>query len=161
MRKSMTRLTVAIAVSLCAIPAVGRAQYYVRGHLVQDLAQGVEWMRCSVGQRWNEAGKTCRGEGIRLNHEEIQTAIEQANEQLGGSWRLPSLDELESLVCDQCSPAKIENKYFPNIAREAYWSSTPNSLNKKMFWTINFQTGHKYSRFFGYQELPFLLVKDY
>jgi patatin-like phospholipase/acyl hydrolase len=142
-------------------PSIGRAQFFEQEHFIKDIRNQVIWIRCSAGQVWDIESQSCSGEVVRLSQTEIPTAIEQANQQLGGSWRLPTLDELESLVCDQCIPAKIENKYFANIAREAYWTSTPNSLNKKMFWTVNFQTGHTYSRFFGYQELPFLLVKDY
>ena len=55
---------------------------------------------------------------------------------------------------------KIKQKYFPNISPEAYWTSKPNFWNRKMYWTVNFMTGHNYSRFFAYQQLPVLFVKD-
>ena len=96
----------------------------------------------------------------KLNHQEIAIAIEQANEQLGEHWRLPTLEELKSLVCVPCEPPKIKQKYFPNVSPEAYWSGKKNFLNKKMYWTVNFMTGHSYSRFFSYQRLPVLLVQD-
>ena len=57
----------------------------------------------------------------------------QAAEQLGGSWRLPTLAELETLVCDKCEKPKVNEKYFPNISPEAYWTQTQNKLNKKMY----------------------------
>ena len=160
MRKSMTRLTVALVFSLCAFPAVSRAQYYVRGHLVQDLAQGVEWMRCSVGQRWNEAGKTCQGEGIRLNHDEIKTAIEQANAQLGDGWRLPTRDELESLVCHDCGPPKIDAQTFPNTMAEPYWTGERNFWSFRSYWTVSFMTGDRYGRFYPEQRMVVRLVRD-
>ena len=72
------------------------ANFMARDHLVVDLRFGVEWLRCSVGKVWN--GTTCVGETVRLNHDQIGIAIEQASEQLGEGWRLPTLEELEGLV---------------------------------------------------------------
>ena len=95
-----------------------------------------------------------------INHQEIQQAVNQASEQLGGTWRLPNLEELEDLVCANCSAPKVNEKYFPSISPEAYWSATKNRFNTKMYWTVNFMTGHNYSRFFYYQQLPVLLVQD-
>ena len=31
--------------------------------------------------------------------EQVDQAIKKANEQLGGNWRLPTREELESIVC--------------------------------------------------------------
>ena len=63
-------------------------------------------------------------------------------------------------MCKKCEKPKVNEKYFPNISPEAYWTQTQNKLNKKMYWTVNFMTGHNYSRFFAYQQLPVLLVQD-
>ena len=71
-----------------------------------------------------------------------------------------TLDELESLVCENCEKPKINEKYFPGISPEAYWTQTKNRFNSKMYWTVNFMTGYNYSRFFAYQQLPVLLVQD-
>ncbi|MEL0207178.1 MAG: hypothetical protein VW987_12860, partial [Alphaproteobacteria bacterium] len=69
----------------------GAANYIARDHLVVDLRFGVEWLRCSVGQRWN--GEACEGDVVRLSQEQVIEAIKQADEQLGGNWRLPSREE--------------------------------------------------------------------
>ena len=136
------------------------AQFFEEDHLIIDVRNNIIWLRCSVGQTWNIEDKTCTGDLVKLNHEEIAIAQEQASNQLGGKWRLPTLKELESLVCESCSPPKIKEQYFPGISPEAYWTSKPNFWNRKMFWSVNFMTGHKYSRFFAYQQLPVLLVSD-
>jgi len=145
---------------LLLTPNVTFGQFIENGHLVTDVRNNVYWLRCSVGQNWNIEDKTCEGKIVKLNHEEISYAIEQASAQLGGSWRLPKLEELFSIVCETCDPSKINQKYFPEISREAYWTQTRNFFNRKMFWSVNFLTGHKYSRFFYYQRLPVLLVQD-
>ena len=136
------------------------AQFFEEDHLITDVRSNIVWLRCSVGQTWDLESKTCTGDIVKLNHDEIEIALEQASNQLGGDWRLPTLEELETLVCESCAPPKIKQKYFPNISPEAYWTSKPNFWNRKMYWTVNFMTGHKYSRFFAYQQLPVLIVKD-
>ncbi len=136
------------------------AQFLEEDHLIIDLRNNIMWLRCSVGQTWSIGDKSCTGDIVKLNQDEIAMALDQAHNQLGGEWRLPTLKELESLVCEGCDPPKIKEKYFPRISPEAYWTSKPNFLNKKMYWSVNFMTGHKYSRFFAYQQLPALLVSD-
>lgn len=136
------------------------AQYYERDHLVKDLALGIEWMRCSVGQRWDSEQKTCWGDAIRLNHEEIAEAVEQANAQLGGGWRLPTRAELESLVCAACDPPKIDQVMFPNTMAEPYWTGEQNFWSRKNYWTVNFMTGDRYGRFFPHQRMMVRLVRN-
>ena len=134
------------------------AQFIARQHTVKDLKSGTTWLRCSVGQAWDPAFDTCTGEIVKLDQTQISFAIKEAKRQLGGNWRLPTRDELEGLVCGACPPPKINSKYFPNVSPEAYWTSDRNVLNPKTFWSVNFMTGHSYSRFFPYQFLPVLLI---
>ena len=156
----MMKIFILILVSAVAAPIATHAQLFEEGHLVRDVRNNIVWLRCSVGKRWDYDTQQCTGETVRLNQAEINDAIRQANKQLGGRWRLPSLEELESLVCIECNPPKIRSKYFPNMEREAYWTGSKNRFNQKMWWSVNFMTGHSYSRFFAYQQLPFLLVKE-
>ena len=135
------------------------AQFIGRQYTVKDLNNGTTWLRCSVGQAWDPALDTCTGEIVKLDHNQITYAIREAKRQLGGNWRLPTRSELESLVCEDCPPPKINSKYFPNISPEAYWTGDKNALNSKSFWSVNFMTGHSYSRFFPYQFLPVLLIQ--
>ena len=74
------------------------AQFFEKEHTIIDVRNSITWLRCSVGQTWNSNDQTCIGSIVKLNHEEIEIATKQAAEQLGGKWRLPSLEELESLV---------------------------------------------------------------
>jgi hypothetical protein len=137
---------------------VKSGNFMVRGHLVIDLQNGVEWMRCSVGQVWN--GSDCEGKALQLTQEDAAKAIIIANEQLGPGWRLPSRTELETLVCDECAPVKIELDSFPDTLAEPYWTGEINGFAPRHIWTVNFMTGHTYGRFFPTQEVLVRLVRD-
>ena len=154
----MYRYLIGLVTLTFVMASSASAQFIATKHTVRDLSSGIIWLRCSVGQAWDPAYTSCTGEIVKLNHSQIDYAIKEAKRQLGGDWRLPTRTELEGLVCDACPPPKINSKYFPNISPEAYWSSNKNIMNSKMYWSVNFMTGHSYSRFFAYQALPVLLV---
>jgi len=137
---------------------VKSGNFMVRDHLVIDLQNGVEWMRCSVGQVWS--GSDCEGKALQLTQEDAAKAIIIANEQLGPGWRLPSRTELETLVCDECAPVKIELDSFPDTLAEPYWTGEINGFAPRHIWTVNFMTGHTYGRFFPTQEVLVRLVRD-
>ena len=95
-----------------------------------------------------------------FNDNEIEQAIAQANTQLGGSWRLPTKSELQTLVCDTCYGTKIDSVLFPNTAAEPYWTSSKNWVAPRNRWSISFMTGESYGRFFPEQRLAVRLVSD-
>ena len=133
-------------------------QFYLKEHLVIDLFTSTEWMRCSVGQRWN--GNNCIGKIISLNHEQMDEVLRIASDQLGSGWRLPTRKELESLVCKDCKIPKIDSKIFPSTEPVPYWTGERNKFAKKHFWSVNFYTGNTYGRFYPYQSLAVRLVRD-
>jgi hypothetical protein len=160
MTRRVIRLLWAAPIAMQMASGSAIAQYYERDQFVKDLALGIEWMRCSVGQRWDPELETCWGEAVKLNHEEIANVIEQANEQLGEGWRLPSLDELKSLVCDECEPPKIDPVLFPSTMAEPYWTGEQNFWSPRNYWTVSFMTGDRYGRFFPEQRMMVRLVRD-
>lgn len=139
-------------------PSQASTQFIMRDHIVIDIRSGVEWLRCSIGQTWD--GNTCTGKIVKLNHDDINQAINLANEQLGGDWRLPSLAELEGIVCHDCKGVKIDEAAFPNTSAEPYWTNEQNPYATRHYYTVNFFTGYRYGRFFPYQELAVRLVQD-
>jgi hypothetical protein len=133
--------------------------FYPKDHIVIDLSKKIEWLRCSVGLQWN--GKTCVGKTLLMDHDTIKQAILIADEQLGPSWRLPTLDELYSLVCKKCEKGKKFDKVvFPNTDPRAYWTGQKNLMSKGSYWTVNFFTGHKFGRFYPEQQMAVRLVRD-
>ena len=70
MLKRFTILALFSFINIYYILPAQSQQFFLKGHLVIDLQTGVEWMRCSVGQRWN--GQNCIGKIINLNHEQME-----------------------------------------------------------------------------------------
>ncbi|MGB2491197.1 MAG: DUF1566 domain-containing protein [Candidatus Puniceispirillaceae bacterium] len=151
-------LIICFSASVRAEEQVRSANFILSGFAAIDLRSGVKWMRCSVGQVFEDGN--CVGKIVRLNHDEIKQAITQANTQLGGIWRLPTREELEFLVCNSCKDVKIDQKVFPDTVAEPYWTGQKNWISPKNIWTVNFMTGHTYGRFFEYQRLAVRLVQD-
>ena len=104
----MNYLKLLLIILPLAVSPAAHAQFFEEDHLITDVRNNIVWLRCSVGQTWDSDSKTCTGNLVKLNHDEIEIALKQASEQLGGEWRLPTLDELESLVCQECEPPKIK-----------------------------------------------------
>ncbi len=125
---------------------------------IRDRASGLEWLRCSVGQVWN--GFTCIGNARMLSLEEAQMAVDLASKELGGGWRLPTVDELKTLVCKDCPPPKIDERRYPITMAAPYWSSTKNRWSVGRYWTVNFYTGYSFGRNAPSMARYVRLVKD-
>ncbi len=136
------------------------AQFYAKDLYVTDLSRGIEWLRCTVGQRWNPETERCDGAAVMLSIDAAAEAIAQAEAQLGPGWRLPSRAELESLLCLECEGTKIDPVNFPDTPADSFWTANRNWLAPRHVWSVNFRTGHSYGRFFPYQELAVRLVRD-
>ena len=151
-------ISVACLIVISTPVTAKNAQFIAKEYIIIDLKSGVEWLRCSVGQRWN--GTECIGEIVKLSQQMTAQAIEIANEQLGGNWRLPTRKELEKLVCHECSIPKIDESFFPNTPAEPFWTGEQNEHSPRFFWSVNFFTGHTYGRFAPFQEIAVRLVRD-
>ena len=63
-------------------------------------------------------------------------------------WRLPNINELESIVnYEKFDPAA--RRVFQNVASDYYWSSTSVVNDSKNAWIVDFYDGHnnKYAKF--------------
>ena len=133
-------------------------RFKAKEHIVIDTQHNIEWLRCSVGQRWN--GSTCIGQIVNLSLETVPQAIKLAGEQLGGVWRLPTKKELKSIVCKSCPSPKINKDIFPNTDNAPYWTGDRSLFNRRFFVSVNFHTGFSFNRFLPLKELAIRLVRD-
>ena len=129
-----------------------------RGYYVIDLSQKLEWMTCTVGMIWDQ--NKCVSKPIKVKLHQIDSIISQANDQLGGNWRLPNRKELESLVCKDCKKVKINSRIFPDTPAESFWTSEKNPWQSQFMWTVNFFTGNTFGRFPGFIPNYVRLVRD-
>ena len=136
----------------------GDNRFVLKEHIVVDLEQQIDWLRCSVGQRWD--GVKCSGNIVNLSLDIVPEAIDIANKQLGGQWRLPSKSELTSIVCKECPSPKINKEIFPNTDNAPYWTGDKSIYNSKFYVSVNFHTGFSFNRFSPIKELAVRLVRD-
>ena len=128
---------------------------------VTDVKTGLQWMRCALGQTWRDG--TCIGEGVRFEWEDALSAANKLNELSGYAsrcdWRLPTIDELKTLIfCssgkpktwnDTGGPCKgdysspvIDQAAFPTTAKSGFWSASPNAHNSYSAWNVYFSNGY-------------------
>jgi len=94
--------------------------------VVQHARTGLQWARCAVGQTWSSG--RCRGAADVFLWNEAKAAIDQLNRtgRVGGhgDWRLPTVEELATLI-EECREAPaINTDIFPNTPWSGFWTST-------------------------------------
>ncbi len=94
--------------------------------------------------------------GQRVDWQQALVAVEQLNKDCFAGfnrWRLPSINELESLIdCGTHNPALPVNHHFTSL-REGYWSSTTSFFETDWAWVLYLEkgacgVGHKAGRNF-------------
>ena len=150
----------ALGVMVHAQGAVGQENSgrMAKGPIVIDLLEGLEWMRCSVGQVWSGGG--CRGTVLKAPLEAADDVLLRASRSSGDGWRLPTRKELTRLAEMNDTPPMINETHFPGTYRGSYWTSNRNRLLWGNHWVVNFNTGHAYARALPRQPLAFRLVRD-
>jgi len=104
---------------------------------VLDTQTNLQWMRCALGQTWD--GENCVGKAIRFNWDEANTAVKDHQQVNDNDWRLPSLEELATLIVEGEKPT-IDSKVFPNTLAW-FWSSSLDADNSSYVWGVNFHNG--------------------
>lgn len=108
------------------------------GHEVLDLQTNLVWQRCSIGQRWD--GKRCKGKPVSMSWSEAKAAAKS----LGSGYRLPTIEELQTLTDRTCYNAAMNERIFPNTQPDAYWSASPSLTKFGYAWYVDFYYGMTY-----------------
>ena len=56
-------------------------------------------------------------------------------------WRMPTIEELRSIVSDDRVNPAIDTASFPNTVSWSFWSSSPKASNSNSAWVLNFGYG--------------------
>ncbi len=126
---------------LAASSRAGVSRLKANSNLVQDEVLGLVWMRCSVGQKWHEAAG-CIGDPGTFT-------FDRARKQIPDGWRVPTKEELLSIVAHYCRDPWIDQSIFPNAAAARYWTSTK---DRDGCWTIDFSTGKAFTENRGHPD---------
>lgn len=121
---------------------------------ILDIMTGLEWDRCSVGQRWNVEMERCDGAAESFPWR-IAAWLGAAE-----GFRAPRVEELRSLVhCstgvpmlfDMRDPNRVcKGDYrrptileaaFPDTPSGAYWTASTDSKNGSFAWYVDFDSG--------------------
>lgn len=116
------------------------SRFVLNGGEAYDPQTKLTWNRCSVGTTWtNDAG--CIGEVKLLGLDKAK----QFAQELGGGWRVPTIEELYSIVEQGCFNPTINSTVFPavtNVGEGApYWSDTPVEEIPSLVYFVDFIDG--------------------
>lgn len=105
---------------------------------IRDNTTGLLWQKCSRGQN-NDSN--CSGTATTINWSgalSYCTSLTLA----GKTWRLPSFNEIFSLVDTTKTSSPVMNTNFPNTIQNLYWSSTTYASSTTFAWIASFNSGY-------------------
>lgn len=109
---------------------------------VTDLATGLMWQRCTVGQ----SGTDCSGGRKKyLQWDNALKAAEESTVAGYSDWRLPNIKELTSILERRCYQPAMNLTIFPNTPDgRIYWSSSPFAQSNMSVWIAYTEYGYDY-----------------
>jgi len=114
----------AVALLFLALPAL--AAFKVSGEVVKDTATGLVWMQTDNGTAtWQAALAQC------------ETSTHDGR----SDWRLPSRNELLSLLDFSRSSPCLDPVFHQTFPHTYFWSSSPYVNDPTKAWTVDFAFG--------------------
>ncbi|MBM95313.1 MAG: hypothetical protein CMI09_05640 [Oceanospirillaceae bacterium] len=87
-----------------------------------DTETGLLWWRCSWGSEWETA--QCQDEPLKVGWEDALVLADELAVAGYTDWRLPNINELQSIVEWGCYDPAINASAFPDVEKGRYWSSS-------------------------------------
>ena len=113
------------------------SRYGVASGEVTDEVTGLVWKQCELGR----TGATCSlGVSAQLTFSQAQAEAFSASTPVR-AWRLPTRNELASIVERKCSSPSINSTVFPGQPWSGVWSATANKAYPDAQWIVNFYNG--------------------
>ena len=126
--------------------------------IAKDTETGTTWYRCAAGMRFSNF--RCKGETLNLSWDEATQYAIEFSEKSGVEWRLPTNDEMKSIIESSCIGPAVNENVFPSTATNNHWTST-DSWHQNIFkCSVNTFNGSLTCRQARVLEQPFLLVQD-
>lgn len=113
------------------------ARYVLNAGEAYDRKTDLTWQRCSIGQHWKD-GTGCVGV-IK------QVTWDEATAQASKGWRVPSKDELLTLISPSCHKPAINEEVFPDMELDKLWYWTSSDNGPFLAWLVDFADGQSNS----------------
>lgn len=105
---------------------------------VTDKVTGLIWKRCSEGR----SGTSCEnGTAATFDWDDARTGVTSISFAGKRDWRLPTIQELDSIVEYQCTMPAINTAVFPATPASNFWSASPYAGYATGAWNLNFNDG--------------------
>ncbi|MEA1920057.1 MAG: DUF1566 domain-containing protein [Campylobacterota bacterium] len=115
--------------------------YSRSGDVVTDDATGLEWQdNESIQKPWVTQANYDAGNYSDTSGDTATTYCSNLSLDDGG-WRLPSIEELETLVDDGKYNPSVTEGVFQHISSSYYWSSTSAAHYSGSAWAVSFYDG--------------------
>ena len=109
---------------------------------VTHTPTGLIWQKCAVGQSWNTPTSTCTGTALTTTWD---AALKLTSSLAGRTdWRLPTEDELGSLVDYGKSSPAINTSIFSTESASNFWSASALFGFPIYAWYVDFNYGFAY-----------------
>ncbi|AGX86390.1 DUF1566 domain-containing protein [Candidatus Symbiobacter mobilis] len=96
---------------------------------VMHSPTGLMWQRCAMGQTWQLDAQTnaytCSGTASLLNFAQAKQLADENSFAGYNDWRLPTLDEMLSLVDFKKFDSSLNRMVFPNASNGYFYTNTP------------------------------------
>jgi hypothetical protein len=116
------------------------SRFILNGGEAHDRQTGLIWRRCAIGATWR--ANRCVGTARLMTLTDAGKVARQAGE----DWRVPTVEELYSLVERRCRYPAINAAVFPDVrelyeGKAKYWSVSSVKDLPQLFYNIDFLDG--------------------
>lgn len=140
---SLLAYLAALALSLsAAAPALGEDRYVISadGQEVIDKTAHLAWKRCVEGVQWD--GHSCKGKPKLFKLPAARAYVAELD--TTKAWRIPTRDELSTLVVKNKRRPMIDQTLFPNTPATQTWATRPGFEDDLNAWLVHFGNGRVY-----------------
>lgn len=132
-------------------------RFEAQGAVVRDAKTRLMWERCPEGMTYAPGAATdrsqdaCQGQATAFDPTSVAQLTSAANAGAGRDgytdWRLPTLDELSSIVENACEAPAINAIVFPDTPVQWFWASPASpqpAVAPGHVWGVGFGAGGYY-----------------